>query len=234
VLTYTLGPMAKGLLIAIDGPAGAGKSAAARELAARLGLPYLDTGAMYRAVGLLALRAGLGPQLDERGRAAVATLAAELHISFVGDAREQRVLLDGEDVTTALRTPAASEMASVVSAIPAVRVNMVARQREAAAAGGVVEGRDIGTVVFPDAPVKVFLTATAEVRAGRRFDELARHDADVRWEDVLAEQRERDRRDSTRADSPLRPAAGAIVLDTSGMTLAEVVAALLALVPHTP
>jgi cytidylate kinase len=223
------------VLIAIDGPAGAGKSAAAREVAVRLGLPYLDTGAMYRAVGLLAHRKGLGPELDESGRSAVVELARRLEIAFSGDPRAQRVTVAGEDVTHALRTPEVSRMASVVSAIPDVRREMVWRQREVAArTGGVVEGRDIGTVVFPDAPVKVFLTATPEVRARRRFDELTQQGAALRWEEVLGEQRERDRRDSTREASPLRPAAGAVVVDTSALSLAEVVAAIVALLPKTP
>ncbi|MFI5167527.1 MAG: (d)CMP kinase [Thermoanaerobaculales bacterium] len=223
------------LLIAIDGPAGAGKSAAARELAVRLRLPYLDTGAMYRAVALLAVRSGIGPHLDEPCRVAVVAIASALRVSFCGDPRAQRVLLDGEDVTEELRTPAVSQMASVVSALPAVRREMVARQREiVASSGGVVEGRDIGTVVFPDAPLKVFLTARPEVRAKRRFDELTKRGVPARWEDVLAEQHERDRRDSTRSDSPLRPADSAFVVDTSAMSLAEVVTALLALVPWEP
>jgi cytidylate kinase len=223
------------LLIAIDGPAGAGKSATARELAVRLGLPYLDTGAMYRAVALLALRAGLGPELKSEGRQAVAEIARRLGVGFRGDPRAQRVMLDGEDVTEALRLPEVSQMASVVSAIPEVRREMVPRQRELAApTGGVVEGRDIGTVVFPDATLKVFLTAEPEVRARRRFEELARRDQAVRWEAVLDEQRERDRRDSTRPDSPLRPAEGAVVVDTSRLTLQEVVAAVVALLPKTP
>jgi cytidylate kinase len=223
------------VLIAIDGPAGAGKSATARELAVRLGLPYLDTGAMYRAVGLLALRAGLGPELDSVGRTAVTELARCLGVSFRGDPRAQRVMLEGEDVTEALRLPGVSRMASVVSAIPEVRREMVRRQRELAApAGGVVEGRDIGTVVFPDATLKVFLIAEPEVRARRRFEELARRDKAVRWEDVLDEQRERDRRDATRPDSPMRPADGAVIVDTSRLTLQEVVAAVVALLPKTP
>jgi cytidylate kinase len=221
------------LLIAIDGPAGAGKSAAARELAVRLGLPYVDTGAMYRAVALLALRANLGPDLGAAGRAQVVGAAERMSVSFRGDPKAQRVLLDDEDVTEALRDPAVSQMASVVSAIPEVRRVMVARQRELAArSGGVVEGRDIGTVVFPDATLKVFLTAEPEVRARRRFEELARRGGTASWESVLDEQRERDRRDSTRPDSPLRPAEGAVVVDTSRRTLAEVVDALVALLPE--
>jgi cytidylate kinase len=223
------------LLIAIDGPAGAGKSATARELAVRLGLPYLDTGAMYRAVALLALRAGLGSELTSEGRQAVAEIARCLGVSFRGNPRAQRVIVGGEDVTEALRLPEVSQMASVVSAIPEVRREMVPRQRELAArTGGVVEGRDIGTVVFPDATLKIFLTAEPEVRARRRFEELARRDRTVRWEAVLDEQRARDRRDSTRPDSPLRPAEGAVIVDTSGLTLQEVVAAVVALLPKTP
>lgn len=223
------------LLIAIDGPAGAGKSATARELAVRLGLPYLDTGAMYRAVALVAQRAGLGPELDDGSRRAVVGLAERLGVSFSGDPRAQRVMLDGEDVTEALRTPEVSQMASVVSVIPEVRREMVRRQRELAArTGGVVEGRDIGTVVFPDATLKVFLTAEPEVRARRRLDELARRGVVASWEDVLDDQRERDRRDSTRRDSPLRPAEGAVIVDTSRLNLAEVVDAVVALLPKTP
>jgi cytidylate kinase len=223
------------LLIAIDGPAGAGKSATARELAVRLGLPYLDTGAMYRAVALVARRAGLGPKLDDGGRRAVVGFAERLGVSFSGDPRAQRVMLDGEDVTEALRAPEVSQMASVVSAIPEVRREMVRRQRELAArTGGVVEGRDIGTVVFPDATLKVFLTAEPEVRARRRLDELARRGVVASWEDVLEDQRERDRRDSTRRDSPLRPAEGAVIVDTSRLSLAEVVDAVVALLPKTP
>ena len=223
------------ILIAIDGPAGAGKSATAREVAVRLGLPYLDTGAMYRAVALLAARAGLGPELDAAGREAVVGLARRLEVRFLGDPRHQRVAVGGEDVTVALRAPAVSRMASVVSAIPEVRREMVRRQRELAArAGGVVEGRDIGTVVFPDATLKVFLTADPEVRARRRFDELAARGAAVAWDTVVAEQRERDLRDSTRPDSPLKPADGALIVDSSGLSLAEAVDAVVALLPPTP
>ena len=223
------------ILIAIDGPAGAGKSAVAREVAVRLGVPYLDTGAMYRAVGLLAHRNGLGPELDQGATSAVIELARHLDISFSGDPRAQRVAVGSEDVSEALRSPEVSQMSSVVSAIPEVRVEMVRRQREIAAlTGGVVEGRDIGTVVFPDAPLKIFLTATPEVRARRRFDELTGRGVRVRWEDVVAEQRERDRRDSTRAVSPLTPAQGAVMVDTSALSLAEVVATVVALLPKTP
>lgn len=223
------------VLIAVDGPAGAGKSATAREVAVRLGLPYLDTGAMYRAVALLAARAGLGPELDAAGRQAVAELARRLDVRFLGDPRNQRVAVEGEDVTGALRAPEVSRMASVVSAIPEVRREMVRRQRELAArSGGVVEGRDIGTVVFPDATLKIFLTAAPEVRAQRRFDELSARGVVAQWESVAAEQRERDLRDSTRPDSPLKPADGAVIVDSSRLSLAEVVDAVVALLPPTP
>ena len=223
------------ILIAIDGPAGAGKSATAREVAVRLGLPYLDTGAMYRAVALLACRKGLGPALDEGGRAAVIGIANRIGVSFSGDPRAQCVTVEGDDVTDALRSPEVSRMASVVSAIPEVRTSMVRRQREIAArTGGVVEGRDIGTVVFPDAALKVFLTAEPAVRARRRFEELTRRGVDVRWEDVLAEQRERDRRDSTRSASPLRPAEGAVIVDSSRLSLPQVVDAVVALLRRAP
>ena len=200
----------------------------------RLGVPYLDTGAMYRAVALLARRAGLGPELDAEDRKAVVGFAERLGVSFRGDPRAQRVFLDGDDVTEALRSPEVSHLASVVSAIPEVRRQMVRRQRELAArSGGVVEGRDIGTVVFPDATLKIFLTAEPEVRARRRFDELTRRGVAARWEDVLEEQRERDRRDSTRPDSPMRPAEGAVIVDTSLLTLPEVVEAVVALLTST-
>jgi cytidylate kinase len=219
------------LLVAIDGPAGAGKSAAARALAQRLRLPYLDTGAMYRAVALASLRAGVAFPLVEAQRADVERIAAALRVEFRGDARSPRVLLDGEDVTADLRTPEVSQLSSEVSVLPVVRREMVRRQRSLAArGGGVVEGRDIGTVVFPDAPVKVFLTASPEVRARRRFDELRERGATVEWEEVLRDQRDRDARDAGRADSPMRPATDAFVLDTTGLSLADVVEALVAIV----
>jgi cytidylate kinase len=219
------------LIVTVDGPAGAGKSATARALARRLGLPYLDTGAMYRAVGLAAARAGVPFPLDAEGERRAVEVAGRVRIGFRDGEPSQRVLLDGEDVTAELRRPEASRRASMVSVVPGVRRAMVERQRELAArSGGVVEGRDIGTVVFPDAPVKIFLTASPEVRARRRFEELQRQGVAARWEDVLAEQQERDRRDAERADSPMRPAAGAVVFDTSALGLDEVVAQLLALV----
>ena len=192
------------LLIAIDGPAGAGKSTVGHVLAARLGLEYLDTGAMYRAVGLMTNRQG-GPPADR---------AAELDIRL-GD----RVLANGEDVTDAIRTPEVSEAASKVATDPAVREALVRKQRELLASGDwVAEGRDIGTVVAPDAEVKVFLTASPEERARRRADELG---TDV--ETVLRDQALRDAQDRDREHSPLTLAPGAVELDTSGLSVDEVV-----------
>lgn len=223
------------LIVAIDGPAGSGKSAAARELAKRLGIPYIDTGAMYRAVALAALRQGVSFPLDAQAEIEVVKLAQALELRFEVAPWGTRVIWAGEDVSEALRVPEVSRAASQVSAISGVRRVMVARQRELGQrAGGVLEGRDIGTVVFPEAAVKVFLTARPEVRARRRFDELCKLGLEVRWEDVVAEQRERDARDASRADSPLRPASGAIILDTSDLTLAEVVQKLYELALSAP
>ena len=207
------------MLVAIDGPAGAGKSTVARELASELGFTYLDSGAMYRCVALRSLQ--------EPGREPAA-LAQSARIELRDAAGELpgRVLLDGRDVTDAIRTPEVSEAASLVAADPAVREALVAKQRALLAAGDwVAEGRDIGTVVAPDAAVKVFLTADAGERARRRAVELG-----AAAELILAEQTLRDERDSTRAHSPLRPAPGAAELDTSGKTVAEVVAEIAALV----
>lgn len=197
-------------VIAIDGPAGAGKSTVARELAAKLGFTYLDSGAMYRSVALAAL---------DRHRPA-AEVAPELEIEL-----GQRVLLDGRDVTDAIRAPQVSEAASRAAADPEVREAMVKLQRRLLASGDwVAEGRDIGTVVAPDAELKVFLTAAPEERARRRAAELG---ADL--ETVMAEQAIRDERDRQRTHSPLQAATGAIELDTTAMTLEEVVAEIVAL-----
>jgi cytidylate kinase len=193
------------MVIAIDGPAGAGKSTVARAVAATLGFTYLDSGAMYRAVALAALRAGRPP----------AEIADGVRIE-VGD----RVLLDGEDVTQEIRTAAVSQAASRAASDPSVRAAMVAQQRQVLQSHGswVAEGRDIGTVVAPDAELKVYLDADPAERARRRAAELGGDPATV-----LAEQAIRDERDRTRAHSPLEPAPGAVALDTTGLTLAEVV-----------
>lgn len=179
---------------------------------------------MYRAVALAALKEGIAFPLDEEGRRQLVALGRTLRLRFLTRALETRVICNGEDVTQALRSPEVSQAASQVSAVPELRRVLVARQRELGQRrGGVVEGRDIGTVVFPEAALKIFLTASPEVRARRRFDELRRRGVDVGWEEVVEEQRERDERDVSRDDSPLRPAAGAIILDTSHLTLEEVV-----------
>jgi cytidylate kinase len=193
------------MVVAIDGPAGAGKSSVARGVAQDCGFTYLDTGAMYRCVALAALRSGRSP----------GEVAAEVSIEM-GD----RILLDGQDVTDAIRTAEVSEQASRVSADPGVREAMVARQRELLSSGGdwVAEGRDIGTIVCPQAAVKVFLTADPKERARRRADERG---ADVK--SVLAEQELRDQRDMQRDLSPLHPADDAVPIDTTGLSLEQVV-----------
>jgi len=199
------------MVVAIDGPAGAGKSSVARAVAEALGFTYLDTGAMYRSVGLAAARDGVAP----------AEAAARARIEL-----GERVLLDGEDVTEAIRTAEASEAASRAAADPAVRSALVAQQRRIVADGDwVAEGRDIGTVVAPDAAVKVFLTASPQERARRRAAQIG---ADVAT--VLAEQAIRDERDATREHAPLTAAPDAVQLDTTGLTLEQVVARVAALV----
>ena len=210
-------------IVAIDGPAGAGKSTVARELARRLGFTIVDTGAIYRAVALAAQRAGIGWEDD----AALARLLdGGLEISFAPAGDGQRVLLHGEDVTAAIRTPEISRGASVVSARPVVRQKLLGLQRQlgrGAVRGAVLEGRDIGTVVFPDADVKFFLTANDEARAARRHAELLDKGLPVPLGEVLADQRRRDKDDSERAIAPLKPAPDAVVIDTTGMDPDEVV-----------
>ncbi len=204
------------MLIAIDGPAGAGKSTVARAVAQALGFTYLNSGAMYRCVALLSL--------DSPGTAP-GELAQAASIEFGFDRGEQRVVLDGRDVTAEIRAPEVSEAASRVAADPRVREALVVRQRKFVAVGDwVAEGRDIGTVVAPDAEVKVFLTASPQERARRRAGELG-----VDPGTVLAEQTLRDERDSSRAHSPLAPAPDAVMLDTTGLTVDEVVGHIAAL-----
>ena len=206
-------------IVAIDGPAGAGKSTVARQLARRLGFTIIDTGAIYRSVALAAQRAGVSWD-DDPGLARL--LDAGLGLTFRGE----RVLLRGEDVTEAIRTPEISRGASVVSARPVVRQKLLQLQRDlgrAAPRGAVLEGRDIGTVVFPDADVKFFLTASDEARAQRRHAELAEKGQSVPLPEVLADQRRRDKDDTERAIAPLRAAADAVVVDTTGFDLGQVV-----------
>ncbi len=216
------------MLVAIDGPAGAGKSTVAKALARELGFGYLDTGAMYRCVALAALEQGGGP-LTERPAGVLGTLAQSAAIDFDtytgGHAGAARVLLDGRDVSERIRTPAVAEAASIVAADPHVREALVAKQREVIARGNwVAEGRDIGTVVAPDAELKVFLTADQRERARRRAAEIGTEVATV-----LAEQTLRDQRDSSRQHSPLHAAPDAVTLDTSGLSVEEVVSRIAAL-----
>ena len=220
-------PLARRIVVAIDGPAGAGKSTVARSLAQRFGLLNLETGAMYRAFGLKALRAGLS--LDESGD--LEKLAAETSIRLEPGEAENRVLLDGEDVTGLIRNPLVTEAASQVSVFPKIRAWMVGLQQQLGAEGGVVmEGRDIGTVVFPHAEVKIFLDAAPEVRGQRRYDQISGPPGDQAAaavstpEEILRDLRARDERDRNRVDSPLRPAADAVLLDSTHLTLEEVVA----------
>jgi cytidylate kinase len=211
--------MNRPLIIAIDGPSGAGKSTLGRLLARALGLLYVDTGAMYRAVALAVTRAGVSLSDHE----AVAEIARRASIQLVGDPDSLQVRLDDEDVSAEIRGEQIGHAASVVSSISAVRRELVRRQREMGAAGGVVlDGRDIGTVVFPNADVKFFLTAEPGERARRRFDEERLKSQAQTYEDTLADLAARDQRDTTRADSPLRQADDAVVLDTTGRSIEEV------------
>lgn len=205
-------------IIAIDGPAGSGKSTVAKALAARLGLEYLDTGAMYRSVTFAALRRGIDPnEADDVGR-----LAKDVTI----DVRADGVVVDGVDASTEIRGPAVSRAVSAVAANAAVRTEMVRRQREwvAQRAGGVLEGRDIGTVVFPDAQLKVYLTADPEVRAQRRAKEVT----DLDYETVAADLARRDAYDQGREVSPLTEADDAFLLDTTGLGVDEILDAIVA------
>jgi len=216
------------LMIAIDGPAGTGKSSVSRGLARALAARYLDTGAMYRIVTLAVLRAGI--DLDDVD--AVGAAAGDVDLAIGYDPDEDRSYLAGEDVSAEIRGDEVTKAVSAVSAVPAVRTRLVRLQRELAAGQGsvVVEGRDIGTVVLPDADVKIFLTASAEERARRRNDQNIASGLGDDYEAVLADVKRRDHLDSTRAVSPLRAADDALVVDTSDMSEPQVVAHLLDLV----
>ena len=209
--------------VAIDGPAGAGKSTLARRLAAELGYIYVDTGAMYRAIGLYALRAGKDPKDNEAVNALLPEI--ELHFAFIDG--EQHIYLKNEDVSTAIRTEQVGMAASAVGANPAVRAFLLELQREMAKKQDVLmDGRDIGTVVLPDAAVKIFLTATPEARAARRWKEYRQKGTEVSYEKVLEDVKQRDDQDIHRAAAPLRQAADAVLLDTSEMDFEQSLAAM--------
>lgn len=208
------------IVVAIDGPAGAGKSTVSKRLTSLLGYRLLDTGALYRSVALTAKRQGV----SYADAAALAAIASGLDINFQLDGMTNRVFLSGEEVSAAIRTPEMSEGSSIVSAVPEVRAALLALQRELAGQGGVVaEGRDVGTVVLPDAGAKFFLTASDEVRARRRVEELQAAGIEAMYDETLAEIRRRDERDSSRAAAPLVRAPDAIAVDSSVLTIDEVV-----------
>ncbi len=215
----------KGLVIAIDGPSGAGKSTVARRLAKRLGYTYIDTGAMYRAIGWKAKQEGIDPANET----ALAGLCGRIQVLLTNDADDPRIAVDGIDVSEAIRTPEMGMMASAVSKSPAVRARLLSLQRDLGARGGVVmDGRDIGTVVFPDAEVKFYLDASPEERGRRRYRELSAKGMDVDLDRITREIRERDRQDSGRAIAPLKRAEDAVLIDSSDREIDEVVEAMLA------
>lgn len=204
--------------VAIDGPAGAGKSTIARAAAKKLGFIYVDTGALYRAVGVYSLRNGLDTENPET----VEGTLPHIHVELQFQDGVQHVLLNGEDVSEEIRTPQASMAASAVSAVPAVRRFLFDLQREIAAKNDcIMDGRDIGTVVLPQAEVKIFLTASPETRAMRRFKELQEKGAPDTYEAVLADLKQRDYNDSHRAVAPLKPAEDSVLVDTSALTLPQ-------------
>lgn len=212
--------MTKRFVVTVDGPAGSGKSTVSRLLARRLSYVYLDTGALYRAIALKISAAGL----DSADRAGIAALCGETDIALAERDGGTRILLDGRDVTELIRTPEISMLASTVSALPEVRQRLLAVQREAAIAGGVVaEGRDMGTVVFPGAEVKFFLTAGAEERARRRWLELRERGHEVGLDEVLRDVVQRDRQDSEREIAPLRPSEDGVLVDSTGKSIEDVV-----------
>ena len=217
------------MIIAIDGPSGSGKSTLGRLLAHELKLLYIDTGSMYRAVALAVIEANLDPSDKE----AVTALANEIDIDLEGDPDSLKVRLNGRDVTEQIRTENVTAMSSIISSIPGVRRAMVERQRTIGRRGAVLNGRDIGTVVFPDADYKFFLTAVPTERAERRYKEdQMTASSSATLAETLAEMVERDRRDSTRADSPLKVADDAVVVDSTGKTIQQVFEEMMERVNH--
>lgn len=215
------------MIIAIDGPVAAGKTTLSKRLADRLGFSLLDTGAIYRAVALASRRQGI----DWSDEPAVAAVAGQLEIEFRWIDGKNHVHLGGEDVTDAIRTPEMSQGASLVSALPQVRTALLDLQRQLGEQSNVIaEGRDIGTVVFPNADLKIFLTAQPEIRARRRHEEWLRRGIDDSYEEVLEALRERDERDENRSVAPLEPAPDSILLDSSELFIEQVVAQALGLV----
>jgi cytidylate kinase len=212
--------MKAGLIIAVDGPSGAGKSSSSRLLAERLGFRYVDTGALYRVVGLRAVEKGVSADDDSQ----LAALCDHLSLQFLPEGNGVRILLGEREITTDIRRPEVSQMASKVSARPVVRQCLLAVQRELGKEGGVVmEGRDIGTVVFPDADVKFYLDASPEMRGRRRHAELQGHGMTTDLRETIQEMAERDQRDRSRTHAPLQRAEDAILVDTTTLSLAEVV-----------
>ena len=215
------------IAIAIDGPAGAGKSTIAKLAAKELNFIYVDTGALYRTVGLAATLNNVEPKASPQVDELLSKIKVELTFN---DKNEQIVLLDGEDVSSKIRTPEASMMASAISAVPSVRAYLLDLQRNIAKTNNVImDGRDIGTVVLPNAQIKIFLSANPEDRAKRRYDELLEKGMDVKYEDVLADVIERDYNDSHRDIAPLKPADDSIMVDTTGNTLEESVELLISI-----
>ena len=209
-------------VITIDGPVGSGKSTLGRMLAERLGMLYLDTGAMYRAVGLAAREQGIAADDDT----ALGRLCAQIRITFSREHGRQHVFLNGTDVTDDIRLPEVSMLASAVSAQPSVRKALVAQQRACAGGGLVADGRDAGTVIFPAAPFKFYLDASVEVRAQRRYKELIDKNIPIEYTSLLKEIEQRDHNDTTRLHAPLKPAPDAVIIDTSQMTIEDVLDAL--------
>jgi CMP/dCMP kinase len=210
--------MKQNLIIAIDGPSGSGKSTVGRMLARALNLLYIDTGSMYRAVALAVMESSISQNDD----VAVGSLASRVDINLTGKPDSLRITLEGRDVTEEIRTEEITDLSSIISTIPAVRRAMVARQREMGRQGAVLNGRDIGTVGFPEADVKFFLTASPQARAERRFNQDRAQDPKVSLGETFADMSERDRRDSTRTDSPLKIADDAVIVDSTGLPVDEV------------